>query len=302
MLENPDYLRDSTVVIADPFSDVLKLASAESVVSGGFTAGRTWAIRFPPPAKLKFFAVVRGYCWLTIDGEATPIRVASGDVFLVSQRAFVLADDAAAVPVNASDVFTPAAGNFGKLSDGDDVSLIGGHVELDAVSGVFLADILPPLMYVEAASPQATVLQWLLHQLARERASDLPGARVAAEQLTQLMFIQIMRAHLADSPWFPAGLLRALGDAAIAPAIRLMHGDPGRAWHLEELAKSAAMSRTAFALRFKTVAGVPPLTYLLNWRMRIAERALREEKRRYRLLRSRSAIRQRVLSATRSSG
>jgi AraC-like DNA-binding protein len=29
-------------------------------------------------------------------------------------------------------------------------------------------------------------------------------------------------------------------------------------------------------LRFKTVAGVPPLTYLLNWRMRIAERALRD--------------------------
>jgi AraC-like DNA-binding protein len=37
------------------------------------------------------------------------------------------------------------------------------------------------------------------------------------------------------------------------------------------------MSRITFALRFKTVAGVPPLTYLLNWRMRLAERALREE-------------------------
>ena len=37
------------------------------------------------------------------------------------------------------------------------------------------------------------------------------------------------------------------------------------------------MSRTTFIVRFKTVAGVPPLTYLLNWRMRLAERALRKE-------------------------
>ncbi|WP_152971094.1 helix-turn-helix transcriptional regulator, partial [Rhizobium ecuadorense] len=32
----------------------------------------------------------------------------------------------------------------------------------------------------------------------------------------------------------------------------------------------------SFALRFKTVAGVAPLTYLTRWRMRLAERELRE--------------------------
>ncbi len=39
------------------------------------------------------------------------------------------------------------------------------------------------------------------------------------------------------------------------------------------------MSRTTFAERFRTVAGVAPLAYLTNWRMRLAERALREEAR-----------------------
>jgi AraC-like DNA-binding protein len=37
------------------------------------------------------------------------------------------------------------------------------------------------------------------------------------------------------------------------------------------------MSRTTFALRFKLAAGVAPLAYLTAWRMRLAERALREE-------------------------
>lgn len=35
------------------------------------------------------------------------------------------------------------------------------------------------------------------------------------------------------------------------------------------------MSRTAFAVHFRHVIGVPPLTYLTDWRMRLAERDLR---------------------------
>jgi AraC-like DNA-binding protein len=75
----------------------------------------------------------------------------------------------------------------------------------------------------------------------------------------------------------PAGWLRALADPRIAPALRLMHSDPGRDWHLEELAKASAMSLTTFAFHFKAVAGVAPLTYLTEWRMHLAQRALREE-------------------------
>ena len=37
------------------------------------------------------------------------------------------------------------------------------------------------------------------------------------------------------------------------------------------------MSRTSFALHFKAVAGVASLAYLTQWRMRLAERALRED-------------------------
>eukprot|EP01132_Coremiostelium_polycephalum_P015800 gene15800-19049_t len=36
------------------------------------------------------------------------------------------------------------------------------------------------------------------------------------------------------------------------------------------------MSRTTFSHYFKSVAGVPPLAYLTEWRMRLAQRALRE--------------------------
>jgi AraC-like DNA-binding protein len=35
------------------------------------------------------------------------------------------------------------------------------------------------------------------------------------------------------------------------------------------------MSRSHFAHRFREVSGLPPLTYLAHWRVRLAERALR---------------------------
>lgn len=278
MLDSPYYLRESPEVTVDPFSDILRLTNAQSIVTGGFTAGGRWGIRFLPPDKLKFFGVAKGHCWLRIDGEKAPVRVESGDVFLYSaRRSFVLSSDPAVAPVDAKRVFTADTGEFAKLGAGDDFIAIGGHIRLDPASGGLLADVLPPLVHARAASPQAKALQWLLDQLVRERAADLPGASIASAQLAQLVFVQILRAHLAESGSLPAGWLRALRDPRIAPALRLMHGDPGRSWGLEELAREAGMSRTTFALHFKTVAGVPPLTYLQNWRMRIAQRALREE-------------------------
>lgn len=277
MLERAIYLRDSADMSSDPFSDILKFTRAESLVTGGFTAGGAWAIRFPAPDKIKFFAVVKGRCWVLIDDEAEPIRFDTGDVgLLAAKRSFVLASDPDVAPVDAMSLFA-GAGNPAQLGDGADFAHIGGHVLLDPASGRLLADVLPPWIHIPSTSPQATAFRWLLQQLVDEHAASLPGTQLASAQLAQLLFIQILRAHLKTSAPMPAGWLRALGDPRIASALRLMHGDPARTWHLDELASACAMSRTTFALHFRTTVGVAPLTYLTEWRMRLAERALREQ-------------------------
>lgn len=263
----------------DPFSDILRFTNAESLVTGGFTAGGAWAIRFPAPDKIKFFAVVKGRCWARIEGEERPSRFETGDVgLLAAKRSFVLASDLDVPAVDAMTLFSRADKTGAVVvGEGDDFAHIGGHVLLDPASGRLLADVLPPWIHVPAASPQAAAFRWLLDQLVAERRADLPGTPLATAHLAQLLFIQILRAHLRTSGPMPAGWLRALGDPRLAPALRLMHDDPARAWHLDELAKACAMSRTTFALHFRSVAGVAPLTYLTEWRMRLAERALREE-------------------------
>ncbi|MGY2290922.1 AraC family transcriptional regulator [Pseudomonas sp. SDO528_S397] len=261
----------------DPFSDILKFTQAQSLVTGGFTAGGPWAIRFPAPQTIKFFAVLKGQCVVSIDGEAEPLHFEAGDVgLLTAQRAFVLASAPGVAPVEAMSLFSVAGKSTAQLGDGADFAHLGGHVLLDPASGRLLADVLPPWIHVSARSPQAAALRWLLDQLAQEQAHPLPGGQLASAQLAQLLFIQIVRAHLNTASALPASWLRALSEPRIAPALRLMHGDPARTWHLEELARACAMSRTSFAVHFKAVAGVAPLAYLTEWRMHLAERSLRE--------------------------
>ncbi|OWQ48288.1 AraC family transcriptional regulator [Roseateles noduli] len=263
---------------ADPFSDILKFTRAASLVTGGFQAGGEWAIRFPAPDKIKFFAVVKGQCWVRIEGEPEAVLFETGDVgLLAAKRASVLSSALDIEPVDAMGLFSGAGRSTATLGDGEDFAHIGGHVLLDPASSRLLEGVLPPWIHIRAASPRATVFRWVLNQLVEERARPMAGTQLVSEQLSQLLFIQILRAHLEASGPMPAGWLRALADPRIAPALRLMHGDPARSWHLEELASACAMSRTTFAVRFKEVAGVAPLSYLADWRMRLAERALREE-------------------------
>ena len=50
-------------------------------------------------------------------------------------------------------------------------------------------------------------------------------------------------------------------------ALRLMHTDVARIWKVEDLASVASMSHSDFALRFNEQVGLPPLDYLIRWRI-----------------------------------
>jgi len=263
-------------MIADPISDILKLASVESVVSGGFVAGGDWAIRFPAPDRLKFFASARGRLWLRLADSGETVRIEPGDVLLLTApESFVMASDLAVDPVEAHALFAGRASPIVATGEGDEVLVIGGHVRFDRAYAPILAEALPTLIHVRAGSAEAQRMRWIIDRMVEESAATLPGGGLASAQLAHLLFIHVLRAHLASGGPVRAGWLRLAADPRLAPALRLMHEAPGKPWRLEQLAQAAAMSRTVFAARFRDVAGVAPLAYLAQWRMRLAMHALR---------------------------
>jgi AraC-like DNA-binding protein len=262
----------------DPLSEALALINARAVVAGAFTSGGDWAIRLRPRGRLKLTAVVRGSCWLTAAGVDQPVRLHEGDVVVLNDRAWdVLASDLSLEPIDASPLFAEQPDRVVRIGDGQDVAVVGSHVDMDRGGDDLLLATLAPLTHLRANAAQAPVLRWLLDRLLTETSADLPGSGFAAHQYAHLLFVEVLRAYLADADSFPPGWLRLLATESLAPALHLMHSDPARPWHLTDLARAVAMSRTTFAQRFRTAAGMPPLTYLHHWRMRLAERALRED-------------------------
>jgi len=54
-----------------------------------------------------------------------------------------------------------------------------------------------------------------------------------------------------------------------------VHREPARSWTVPQLAKKAGLSRSAFFVRFTRTVGMPPMEYLLAWRMALAKDLLR---------------------------
>jgi hypothetical protein len=67
----------------DPLSDVLSLLKPRSYVSGGFDVSGKLAVRFGRHDGIKCYAVVSGQIWLAVEGVAEPVRLKTGDCFLL---------------------------------------------------------------------------------------------------------------------------------------------------------------------------------------------------------------------------
>ena len=75
------------------------------------------------------------------------------------------------------------------------------------------------------------------------------------------------------------GLLAAMFDPRLGAGVAAIHARWAEPLTLQDIAKAAGMSRSAFASGFATTAGVTPMAYLAEWRLlkgreMLADRAL----------------------------
>jgi len=137
-----------------------------------------------------------------------------------------------------------------------------------------LIDALPRLIRVTANSIGATLLDMLARFPFDEGRPELPGFSALTAQTAQLFLVHAIRSFACNQDAEGAGWLRGFSDPKLAPVLAAIHGDPGRKWTVEDLAREAGMSRSIFAERFSRVMGDSPMNYLCGWRMHLARAAL----------------------------
>jgi AraC-like DNA-binding protein len=257
-------------MLVDPLAEVVTLLHPSAPFAKLATAAGRWVARRAEAGRPFFCAVVEGAARLTVQGQE-PLVLEQGDFVLVP-AAFDFSVSSLEPPADGEEtayVFRPD----GEIRHGDpdappDVRLLVGYCIFASPDAQLLVSLLPQLVHVRG-QPTLTTLVSLVHAEFRARR---PARDVVLARLLDVLLIEALRStpEHAASP----GLVRGLADERLGQAIRRMHEQPNASWTVAQLAREAAMSRSAFFTRFSRLVGVTPMEYLLGWRIALAKRLL----------------------------
>ena len=279
----------------DALSDVLKSVRLEGAVylNAEFTA--PWCIqakfglasvraRLAGAEHVVFFHfLTEGGCKVRLVDGAETLDVVAGDLVLFAREdKHLMGSDLQLAPVEAASLIEADA-----AADADLIQMRhgGGGAATRFVCGYLacsrsvcrpLLEALPRVLRIPIGDgPAAALLRDLLRVGVRESSALRPGAGSMLAKLSELMFVEAMRRYVENLPPEGKGWLAGVRDAQIGRALALLHGEPGRPWTVDELAREVALSRSALAERFAALVGEPPMQYLMRWRLALAAQTLR---------------------------
>ncbi|MGY1983478.1 AraC family transcriptional regulator [Nocardia gipuzkoensis] len=246
---------------------------SSKIVSG---AGE-WSVRKPRYADPAFCLMLEGACLLWLDGLEA-IELQRGDFLLLPDTpGFVLSSGHDIEPTTAPLEPNARETRHGNGEGAAAMSMLGGYFRFEPANASLLTPLLPRVVLVRRNEPKATRLHRIVELIADEADSQTPNDLIL-ERLVEVLLVEAMRLHTAPTPGVERGLIAGLSDPALAPALRAMHADLAYGWTVDRLAREASVSRAVFAERFSRAVEMPPMQYLIHWRMAAAMDMLRAEK------------------------
>lgn len=278
----------------DALSDVLRVVRMTGglFLDARFTApwsvsGQIEPLRLQPFAAtldhiISFHYVVSGR--LIAEHESVgSVGLGAGDIVLFPRNdPHVLASSLDVKPSPVDDVVMtpPESGIFNVAhgGGGEETRLVCGYLGSDAGINPLLQALPAMLMLNVSQTPAGAWIAESFGFAAQQLARQDAGASTIIGKLSELMFVEAVRHHIEGLSPQESGWLAALRDTQVGRALAMMHTNPAQDWTAEHLAGSVNMSRSAFADRFTQLVGVPPMRYLINWRMQVAAAKLRENR------------------------
>lgn len=241
-----------------------------------------WGVAVPNYQEAaRFHYVARGQCWVRIEGVEAPCELHSGDLVVIPfGRAHILSDqrDRSVVELDEAVAQAGFTGRgalvLGDADRGAPTRLLCGHFEYDEPFVTRIFTQMPPAIILRKAEiGDAFWLHEGVRFLSAEAERARPGREAMAQKISEMLFIDVMRRYAESNPGGDS-IFAAAQDSRISRALEAVHADVSAPWTVEAMAGEAGMSRAAFAQRFEALMGVPPMTYLAEWRLMLARRLL----------------------------
>jgi AraC-like DNA-binding protein len=264
----------------DAISELLRAVRVRSTVFCRSSLGAPWGWSVEPRGHGTFHFVTEGACWLEVEGVDAQAQLAPGDLAVLPTGVrHWLRDDPASPTPSLDDVLRESPPDerlrMSHGGDGPRTTLLCGGFALEGGSSHPVLRTLPPVIHVRGASgrPEPWVAS-MLELVRAETASDAPGATEVVGRLADALVTQAVRMALLELDRAESGQLPLVQDPLVARAIELVHHRPERAWTVGELAGEVALSRSAFAARFRKHVGESPRRYANRARLALAARLL----------------------------
>jgi AraC-like DNA-binding protein len=233
-----------------------------------------------PDHLIAYHYVVTGRLLLQVDGEP-PIGVEAGEAVLLPRNdPHLLGSELALNPVSAHDlILPPADGGLARIVHGGGgaaTRIVCGFLGSEARHDPLLATLPKVLKLNVREGAAGNWIESSFRFAANEVAAGRAGSGTVLSKLSELLFVEAVRRYIATLPPEERGWLAGLRDPVVGRGLALLHARPAYPWTAEELAREVGLSRSAFAERFTSLIGEPPMRYLTLWRMQCAARWLRD--------------------------
>ncbi len=233
-----------------------------------------WAMSLPGRPYAQFHVVLSGMAYVEYDNSRT--RLEAGDIALfLDGSPHVISDGRTSAARSGRETVQSIKRGEHPFGTGEgSATLLSGHFEFDRAGGHPVFAGLPKLMHVagvEHLNRQAS--DALLTLMETEAQNWQPGAEIVLERLAEIALVRTLRAYFLSGKAAPH-FLTVVFSEQLAAVIALIHARYGETLTLQELAKIACMSRSAFVERFKEVTTMTPMAYLAQWRMLCAREML----------------------------
>ncbi|MGB6535459.1 MAG: AraC family transcriptional regulator [Xanthobacteraceae bacterium] len=251
---------------------------------GGSPPSAAIAGRVLPGAEhvIQFHAVLDGSCWGVLTDDPGPsTRLDAGDIIIfpmgdantISSAPGMRAEPNLDMYDRPTDRPLPVV--FRHHGAGtEDCHFVCGYFGCDARPFNPLLESLPRLFQAQMPAAGQSWLVNMLRVAAEETELGDAGSETMLAKLAEVMFVEVIRKHIARLSEDSRGWLSALRDRHIGHAMRLIHGQPARQWTLDAFAREVGVSRSVFVERFAHYVGLAPMHYLARWRMQLAARRL----------------------------
>lgn len=252
----------------DVLSDVLETLRFQGSIFFRSKLASPWGMSLQKLENPRFHIALSGSCFVGIDNDTQEtINLQEMDIIMLPHGEMHWIADKPGRRLTPSEQAADACELGSPLFQDGEItnSLICGLISYDKDVLHPILDSLPSVLHLSGIKHNDSI--WMTILLIDAESENAQNTHTAIiDRLTEVLFLQLLERHIFENDEL-SGFFAALRNQRVHRALELIHANPEYPWSLESLTERVNMSRATLIRQFKDTVGVPPMTYILNWRM-----------------------------------